>query len=168
MVAEKEESPNDRNDRAIRVAAQWYTNRIKDKQIILLTGDVANRDKAVKMGLQAMSMEQYSDSKVPEGEVKDLIVAWCAHTALDMQVHTVTLLKLETCAQFSSPCVCWVYSYIASIMCCPQCGQSALDVRGLCVGAGVVLISLRASAGGSAGSYTRSIWSCSTLGYRRA
>lgn len=30
------------------------------------------------MGLQAMSMEEYSESKVREGEVKDLIVAWCA------------------------------------------------------------------------------------------
>ena len=93
MVAEKEQSSNDRNDRTIRVAAQWYTNRIKDKQIILLTGDVANRDKAVKMGLQAMSMEQYSDSKVREGAVKDLIVAWCAHAALDMHVHPATSLK---------------------------------------------------------------------------
>jgi exosome complex exonuclease DIS3/RRP44 len=76
----RRESPNDRNDRAIRVAAQWYQNHIKGKQIILLTEDVANRDKAVGMGLQAMSMEQYSESKVKVEAVRDLVVSWCEHT----------------------------------------------------------------------------------------
>jgi exosome complex exonuclease DIS3/RRP44 len=77
VVAAKGESPNDRNDRAIRVAAQWYHDRIKGKQIILLTGDVANRDKAIQMGLHAMSMEQYSESKVTDETVRDLVVSWC-------------------------------------------------------------------------------------------
>lgn len=80
VVAEKEETPNDRNDRAIRVAVQWYQNRIVSKPIILLTGDAANRDKALKMGLKAMSMEEYSDSKVTDELVRDLIVSWCEHS----------------------------------------------------------------------------------------
>lgn len=45
IKAEPSESPNDRNDRAIRVAAAWYTQRIPAMPIIMLSNDVDNRRK---------------------------------------------------------------------------------------------------------------------------
>lgn len=55
----KDESPNDRNDRAIRVATKWYGNHIKDLNprvsVVMMTDDAGNRDKATADGLQAIS-----------------------------------------------------------------------------------------------------------------
>jgi hypothetical protein len=75
-VADKGETPNDRNDRAIRVAAKWYTARLPSKEIILLTSDADNRSKALESGVKAMTMEEYTSSKVKDVAVVDL-VAWC-------------------------------------------------------------------------------------------
>lgn len=53
------ESANDRNDRAIRVAAKWYSEHLKKDQkeegfkIILLTNDKKNKEKAEEAGLVA-------------------------------------------------------------------------------------------------------------------
>jgi exosome complex exonuclease DIS3/RRP44 len=49
------ESPNDRNDRAIRVAAKWYQEHLKDTgaEIVLLTNDRDNKKKAIEMGINA-------------------------------------------------------------------------------------------------------------------
>lgn len=49
------ESPNDRNDRAIRRAAEWYAQRLPVKPILLLTDDAGNRTKANDAGVEAMS-----------------------------------------------------------------------------------------------------------------
>ncbi len=51
------ESPNDRNDRAIRVAAAWYMRRVPGMPIIVLTNDAENRRKALEMGINAMSVQ---------------------------------------------------------------------------------------------------------------
>uniref|UniRef100_A0AAR2LJU2 DIS3 homolog, exosome endoribonuclease and 3'-5' exoribonuclease n=1 Tax=Pygocentrus nattereri TaxID=42514 RepID=A0AAR2LJU2_PYGNA len=54
---EQGESINDRNDRAIRVAAKWYTEHLNkapsvgELKVVLLTNDRANRDKAEQNGL---------------------------------------------------------------------------------------------------------------------
>lgn len=57
----KDESPNDRNDRAIRVATKWYGNHIKELKphvsVVMMTDDAANRSKAIADGLQAVSGE---------------------------------------------------------------------------------------------------------------
>lgn len=52
------ESANDRNDRAIRVAAQWYREHLKGCQaegeqlrVVLLTNDLANKQKAEESNL---------------------------------------------------------------------------------------------------------------------
>uniref|UniRef100_A0AAR2LHI6 Exosome complex exonuclease RRP44 n=1 Tax=Pygocentrus nattereri TaxID=42514 RepID=A0AAR2LHI6_PYGNA len=56
---EQGESINDRNDRAIRVAAKWYTEHLNkapsvgELKVVLLTNDRANRDKAEQNGLLA-------------------------------------------------------------------------------------------------------------------
>jgi PIN domain len=51
------ETPNDRNDRAIRVAAAWYTQRIPAMRIVLLSNDVDNRRKAAEAGITTMSVQ---------------------------------------------------------------------------------------------------------------
>lgn len=51
------ETPNDRNDRAIRVAAAWYTRRIPAMRIVLLSNDVDNRRKAAEAGITTMSVQ---------------------------------------------------------------------------------------------------------------
>lgn len=50
MERERGESANDRNDRAIRVASQWYSNHLKVLEkltVILLTNDRANKKLAL-------------------------------------------------------------------------------------------------------------------------
>ncbi|CAF3566131.1 unnamed protein product [Rotaria socialis] len=54
------ESPNDRNDRAIRKIAQFYNEHLKQQiPIVLLTDDIANRDLSRQDGLIAFSLKEY-------------------------------------------------------------------------------------------------------------
>uniref|UniRef100_A0A8C4T5F1 DIS3 homolog, exosome endoribonuclease and 3'-5' exoribonuclease n=1 Tax=Erpetoichthys calabaricus TaxID=27687 RepID=A0A8C4T5F1_ERPCA len=60
---EKGENANDRNDRAIRVAAKWYTEHLKnaadkDLRVILLTNDRKNKEKAEESGLLAYTFHR--------------------------------------------------------------------------------------------------------------
>ena len=57
IKAQPGETPNDRNDRAIRVAAAWYTQRIPAMRIVLLSNDVDNRRKAAEAGITTMSVQ---------------------------------------------------------------------------------------------------------------
>jgi len=61
---EPNESCNDRNDRAIRVATSWYEEHLKhlDIDIVLLTNDNENRDKAIKAGLKSYQVMDYVKS----------------------------------------------------------------------------------------------------------
>ncbi|KAG0204304.1 exosome catalytic subunit dis3 [Mortierella sp. GBA30] len=72
----KDESPNDRNDRAIRVAAKWYGNHIQNLRpavsVVLMTDDAANRSKAVADGLQAVSVKWYIEA-LDNNELLDMI-----------------------------------------------------------------------------------------------
>lgn len=48
------ESANDRNDRAIRVAAQWYSKHLPSSaeiKVVMLTNDRLNKEKAENTGL---------------------------------------------------------------------------------------------------------------------
>ena len=70
------ESPNDRNDRAIRVAAKWYATRLPSMKIIFLTDDAASRKMALEQGLEAMSTMQYAEMRGQEfPELSDLVAA---------------------------------------------------------------------------------------------
>ena len=51
------ETPNDRNDRAIRVGTAWYAQRLPQMKIYLLTNDADNRRKALGDQLDAMSVQ---------------------------------------------------------------------------------------------------------------
>jgi len=79
ITAEAGETPNDRNDRAIRVAAAWYVARLPTMRIILLTDDANNRLKAKEMGVEALSAREYAKLKNDEApELADLVAAAAA------------------------------------------------------------------------------------------
>ncbi|GIL78962.1 hypothetical protein Vretifemale_8329 [Volvox reticuliferus] len=78
VTAAEGESPNDRNDRALRVATKWYSERIpQDKvPVILLTNDVANRSAALADGLRAMGVMTYCRAlRKDNPELQDLVAA---------------------------------------------------------------------------------------------
>ncbi|KAL6481759.1 hypothetical protein MHYP_G00098390 [Metynnis hypsauchen] len=74
---EQGESANDRNDRAIRVAAKWYTEHlskapsVEKLRVVLLTNDRANKDKAEQNGLLAFRCEEYVKSLIGNPELVD-------------------------------------------------------------------------------------------------
>jgi len=50
------ESPNDYNDRMIRVAALWYNKHLNGKmKVLLLSSDEASKAKAINEGIPTMS-----------------------------------------------------------------------------------------------------------------
>uniref|UniRef100_A0A8B9JV80 Protein DIS3 homolog n=1 Tax=Astyanax mexicanus TaxID=7994 RepID=A0A8B9JV80_ASTMX len=74
---EQGESANDRNDRAIRVAAKWYTDHLSkapnvgELKVVLLTNDRANKEKAEQSGLLAYRCEEYIKSLIGNPELVD-------------------------------------------------------------------------------------------------
>ena len=59
------ESANDRNDRAIRVACEWYGNHLKKSKIavVLVSNDVENRRIATdEMSLISLSVRKYIET----------------------------------------------------------------------------------------------------------
>ncbi|KAL1566673.1 Exosome complex exonuclease RRP44 A [Salvia divinorum] len=68
------ESPNDRNDRAIRVATQWYQHHIgAAARVLLVTNDRDNKRKAIEGGIPAETVESYAKS-LGQPALLDLIV----------------------------------------------------------------------------------------------
>ncbi|XP_035249105.1 exosome complex exonuclease RRP44 [Anguilla anguilla] len=71
------ESANDRNDRAIRVAAKWYGEHLKNApaaeelKIVLLTNDRGNKEKAEETGLIAHKCDEYVKSLIANPELVD-------------------------------------------------------------------------------------------------
>lgn len=58
------ETPNDRNDRAIRVAANWYKTHLPQCDITMMTNDKGNRIKAGMVGaenINTISVPEYVD-----------------------------------------------------------------------------------------------------------
>lgn len=52
----KGESPNDYNDRIIRIAALWYNKHLNGKvKVLLLSSDEASRSEAINKGIPTMS-----------------------------------------------------------------------------------------------------------------
>ncbi|XP_053311384.1 exosome complex exonuclease RRP44 [Spea bombifrons] len=78
---EKGETANDRNDRAIRTAAKWYTDHIKKSenmanfQVLLITNDRKNKEKAVEEGIVAYTCEEYVKSLVANPELVDRLAS---------------------------------------------------------------------------------------------
>ncbi|XP_057280054.1 exosome complex exonuclease RRP44 [Pezoporus wallicus] len=73
----KGETSNDRNDRAIRVAVKWYSEHLKKiedeekTQVIFLTNDRINKEKALEEGITAYTCEEYIKSLVANPELVD-------------------------------------------------------------------------------------------------
>eukprot|EP00201_Polytomella_parva_P012818 CAMPEP_0175062708 /NCGR_PEP_ID=MMETSP0052_2-20121109/14323_1 /TAXON_ID=51329 ORGANISM="Polytomella parva, Strain SAG 63-3" /NCGR_SAMPLE_ID=MMETSP0052_2 /ASSEMBLY_ACC=CAM_ASM_000194 /LENGTH=297 /DNA_ID=CAMNT_0016328769 /DNA_START=89 /DNA_END=979 /DNA_ORIENTATION=+ len=57
--AEQNESPNDRNDRALRRAAEWYRQKVTQIPVVLLTDDAGNRRAASALGIESVSAAEY-------------------------------------------------------------------------------------------------------------
>ena len=71
------ESPAERNSRAIRVAAKWYSTRVPKVATLLLTADEQSRAHAAKEGVAVLNMTEFAEQHVSNAEVLDLI-AMCA------------------------------------------------------------------------------------------
>ncbi|XP_002521738.2 exosome complex exonuclease RRP44 homolog A [Ricinus communis] len=68
------ESPNDRNDRAIRVATSWYQTHLGDAaKVLLITNDRENKRKATEEGVVAETIEAYVKS-LGQPALLDLLV----------------------------------------------------------------------------------------------
>lgn len=68
------ESPNDRNDRAIRVAARWYQSHLGEAvKVLLITNDRENKRKATEEGVSAETIESYVKS-LGQPALLDLLV----------------------------------------------------------------------------------------------
>ncbi|NWY41399.1 RRP44 exonuclease, partial [Sylvia atricapilla] len=71
------ETSNDRNDRAIRVAVKWYNEHLKkiedeEKiQVVFLTNDRTNKEKALEEGITAYTCEEYIKSLTANPELVD-------------------------------------------------------------------------------------------------
>ncbi|XP_075997887.1 exosome complex exonuclease RRP44 [Genypterus blacodes] len=72
------ESSNDRNDRAIREAARWYSRHLKAREedaeglrVVLLTNDQGNKQKAAESGLLVYKCEEYIKSLIANPELVD-------------------------------------------------------------------------------------------------
>lgn len=75
---DKGESPNDRNDRAIRVASKWYSSLLNEEEgdkrkVLLITNDRANKKFALADGLNCMTVHEYVKKSMPE--CQDLLSA---------------------------------------------------------------------------------------------
>ncbi|KAM3935612.1 exosome complex exonuclease RRP44 [Leptodactylus fuscus] len=74
---EQGETANDRNDRAIRTAAKWYNKHLKKSanlknlQVLLITNDRGNKEKAVEEGIVAYTCEEYIKSLIANPELVD-------------------------------------------------------------------------------------------------
>ncbi|MQL88528.1 hypothetical protein Taro_021094, partial [Colocasia esculenta] len=81
------ETSNDRNDRAIRVATQWYQKHLAgSSQVLLITNDRENKRKAMEEGLHAETVESYVKS-LGQPNLMDLVVISSSEDVNAMEVE---------------------------------------------------------------------------------
>ncbi|KAI5066926.1 hypothetical protein GOP47_0017454 [Adiantum capillus-veneris] len=81
------ESPNDRNDRAIRSASLWYQKHLgKGPPILLLTNDAENKRKALQEGIRTETVQTYVES-LGQPELLDLVSQVADGDVADMEVE---------------------------------------------------------------------------------
>ncbi|KAM9911320.1 hypothetical protein OXX69_003629, partial [Metschnikowia pulcherrima] len=96
----KDESINDRNDRAIRRCATWYRQHLNDSNsktpinVILVCNDRDNRDKARKDGTDARTLVEYVESLTNGDQLKDLIPN--EHESFDKNVAEISFPEYYT------------------------------------------------------------------------
>jgi len=60
------ESPNDRNDRCIRVAAAWFERQLQGRHAVeLVTNDRENRSRALEQGLKCQTAYEWAKANLP-------------------------------------------------------------------------------------------------------
>jgi exosome complex exonuclease DIS3/RRP44 len=76
----EEESPNDRNDRAIRVCVKWYNEHLKScikvpqpPYVVMLTNDNVNKQKATALGIECYTISEYVMSLSSSPHLIDLL-----------------------------------------------------------------------------------------------
>ena len=71
------ESSNDRNDRAIRKAAEWYGAHLAPSgaEVLLVSNDVGNREEADKSGLRSISVHKLVHSMKNHPELQDVLAS---------------------------------------------------------------------------------------------
>ncbi|KAJ7748468.1 hypothetical protein DFH07DRAFT_829791 [Mycena maculata] len=102
IIREDNESPNDRNDRGIRKATEWYNSHIqftrpiirgqpkpKIPNVVLMTEDAANRKKAEESGIAATSIRKYISS-LPETVAAQLLDLLSAADGNDIEPTRAT------------------------------------------------------------------------------
>lgn len=72
-VRGKNESMNDRNDRAIRNVVSWYDKHLENITIMFVCNDAGNRTLAESEGVQAKSLIDYIEQLPKADELRDLI-----------------------------------------------------------------------------------------------
>lgn len=84
-VREANESPNDRNDRAIRQAVKWYAGhfRVASLNVVMLSDDVANVEKAKADGILALPVREYVEGMANAPQLLDLIASRSLDHAAD-------------------------------------------------------------------------------------
>ena len=79
VVRDAHESPNDRNDRAIREGAAWYIEHLREARsglgVVLVSDDVENVHKARKQGLTACSVREYIGGFANAAQLQELLSA---------------------------------------------------------------------------------------------
>ncbi|KAG6329453.1 hypothetical protein ID866_9636, partial [Astraeus odoratus] len=88
IVREEGETPNDRNDRSIRVGAKWYNDHVRlarppvrgqklppIPQVVLLTQDAGNREKALAENIPCISIREYVQGMKDAVQLLDLVAA---------------------------------------------------------------------------------------------
>lgn len=79
VVRNAHESPNDRNDRAIREGAAWYIEHLREAHsglgVVLVSDDVENVHKARKQGLTACSVREYIAGFANAAQLQELLSA---------------------------------------------------------------------------------------------
>ncbi|TFY83451.1 hypothetical protein EWM64_g562 [Hericium alpestre] len=92
VVREVDETPNDRNDRGEFIDYTWYNSHISLTRptvrgqtaaplptVVLLTDDVANRQKAEKDGIRSLSVRQYVEGMQQSTQLLDVLSAEGSH-----------------------------------------------------------------------------------------
>lgn len=83
------ESINDRNDRAIRRACQWYAEGCASASVVLLTDDAANRKIANEMGLTSFAVREFARDVLRSPELQDK-VALAEADSTDQHLETAS------------------------------------------------------------------------------
>ncbi|KAI3838916.1 hypothetical protein MKX03_002692 [Papaver bracteatum] len=107
-IKAKGESPNDRNDRAIRVATDWYQKHLgASVRVLLLTNDRENKKRATAEGIAAETIEAYVRS-LDRPDLLDLVVVRQSSGDVNMEdVEDHRPSKRKSIYTEHKPMSCW-------------------------------------------------------------